>query len=119
MMGVGIVHGAYCPVDLGGSVEQGVVHTPEFPGDEGLRVTRGLTPGQPCSEPWLEADRMFLHRGTVETAQAQRKLWGFFSPVSQFISRSPFCLQQPQALCGVCSSIVVLSHFSVSFPSQT
>lgn len=68
MMGVGIVHGAYCPVDLGGSVEQGVVHTPEFPGDEGLRVTRGLTPGQPCSEPWLEADRMFLHRGTAETA---------------------------------------------------
>ena len=55
-------------------------HTPEFPGDEGLRVTRGLIPGQPCSEPWLETDGMFLHSGTVETAQAQRKLWGFFSP---------------------------------------
>ena len=55
-------------------------HTPEFPGDEGLCVTRGLIPGQPCSEPWLETDGMFLHSGTVETAQEQRKLWGFFSP---------------------------------------
>ena len=79
-MGTGIAHGAYCPVDLGGSMEQGVVHTPEFPGDGEMRVPSGLIPGQPCSEPWLEIDGMFIHSETAETAQAQRKLWGVFSP---------------------------------------
>ena len=78
-MGAGIAHSAYCPVDLGGSMEQGVVHTPEFPGDGEMRVPSGLIPGQPCSEPWLEIDGMFIHSETAETAQAQRKLWGVFS----------------------------------------
>ena len=80
MMGAGIAHAAYCPVDLGGSMEQGLVHIPEFPGDGEMRVPSGQIPGQPCSEPWLETDGMFIHSETAETAQAQRKLWGVFFP---------------------------------------
>lgn len=39
-------------------------------------------------------------------------------PVSQFIFHKPFCLQQPQALCGACSLTVVFSPFLFLFPHK-